>query len=233
MKHTIRDESSRGKHRKRGPQYPDERMKCILAEILSADHVLDIGVANHDSLDAMERGVWLHGLLKDKAAAIVGVDILPDEVCRLRKMGYSIVLADVETMQLGQKFDVIVAGEIIEHLSNPGAFLDRAYEHLTTDGRLIVTTPYPWSFVCFAGTLFNKLSINEEHACWFDPVTLTQLLNRHRFAVVKLKLVRLPVGARGWRVSHLLCDVGLERIGACGQLVVCRPQRMDLPGVIV
>jgi SAM-dependent methyltransferase len=207
-----------------GPQYPDERMKCILAEVRPTDSVLDIGVANHNSLDAMERGVWLHGLLREKAVLVVGIDIVEAEVIRLREMGYSVILANVETMQLDQKFDVIVAGELVEHLSNPGAFLDRVYDHLLQDGRLIISTPYPWSFICIAGVLLGRLPINVEHTCWFDPVTLAQLLSRHGFAVIKQKLVRLPIGARGWCISHLLCNVGLERIGACGQLVVCRPQ---------
>jgi len=217
---------------KRGPRYPDERMMRILAEIRPTDRVLDVGVANHDSLYAMERGVWLHGLIRDKAASVVGVDILQDEVCRLQKMGYSVILADVETMQLHQKFEVIVAGEIIEHLSNPGAFLDRAHDHLTTDGRLIITTPYPWSIICIAGAFLGRVSVNEEHTCWFDPLTLTQLLSRHGFAVTRLELTRPPVGARGWRISHLLCNAGLARLGATGQLVVCKPQHNPAVGVV-
>ena len=62
-----------------------------------------------------------------------------------------------------------------------------------------------------------RIPIGEIHL----TVPLSQLLNRHGFGVDRLELVRLPVGARGWRISHLLCNLALKRIGACGMVVVC------------
>ena len=83
--------------------------------------------------------------------------------------------------------------------------------------------------------------MNNGYTCWFDSVMLRQLLRRHGFEVGKLELVRLPVGARGWRISHLLCKLGLKRLGACGTEVTRTRRRtiaraavfLDRDGVIV
>ena len=42
---------------------------------------------------------------------------------------------------LNKKFDIIIAGEIIEHLENPTSFINYCFRHLKTSGRLILTTP--------------------------------------------------------------------------------------------
>lgn len=60
---------------------------------------------------------------------------------KLRSDGYNVRLMDAESLRLGEKFDVVIAGEIIEHLPNPGRFLERARAHLADGGELIVTVP--------------------------------------------------------------------------------------------
>jgi SAM-dependent methyltransferase len=42
------------------------------------------------------------------------------------------------------RYDAIVSCEGIEHIANPGLFLNGAYEHLNAGGCLIVTTPNVW-----------------------------------------------------------------------------------------
>ena len=42
---------------------------------------------------------------------------------------------------LNQKFDTIIAGEIIEHVDNPKQLVGFLYKHLNKKGRIILTTP--------------------------------------------------------------------------------------------
>ena len=103
--------------------------------------VLDLGCACHQfgRTDLPS----LHAFIVARAEHTVGVDYLPEEVQKMQAEGYEVLCADVESMDLGQTFDVVVAGDIIEHLSNPGAFLTRARAHLNPGGLLLVTTPNP------------------------------------------------------------------------------------------
>lgn len=116
----------------------------------------------------------------------VGVDIDEGEVAKRQEAGYDVRLANVETMQLGETFDVVVAADIIEHVSNAGRFLDQVKKHLRGDGFLGIVTPNPFSVNTVVKSLLGvQVVINAEHTCWYDPVTLGQLLDRHGFTPVE------------------------------------------------
>ena len=92
----------------------------------------------------------------------------------------SILRGDVESHDFGCRFEAIVAGDVIEHLSNPGRFLDNCRRHLEAGGTLLLTTPNAkWP------TVF--LRPNPSHALWHDRHTLRHLLERHGFRVVQLR----------------------------------------------
>jgi len=56
----------------------------------------------------------------------------------------SVVHGDVERLDelpVDQKFDTVIAGDIIEHLSNPGQMLAGIKRFCGSDTRVIITTP--------------------------------------------------------------------------------------------
>jgi SAM-dependent methyltransferase len=113
---------------------------------------------------------------------VLGVDIDPDGVEQLRRQGFNAICADVETMDLGRKFDTIIAGEIIEHLENCGLFLRNMRRHLKDDGVLIISTPNPF----YVGQTwkiwrYGRPMVHEDHMNWQDPTTLDALLKRTGF----------------------------------------------------
>jgi 2-polyprenyl-3-methyl-5-hydroxy-6-metoxy-1,4-benzoquinol methylase len=109
----------------------------------------------------------------------LGIDIDPAGVEVLRSMGYNVQCADVETMDLGRQFDAIVAGEIIEHLDNPGLFLRNMRRHLKPSGVLIVSTPNPfYQNQVWKIWRYGRPAVHEDHANWQDPTTLNELFRR-------------------------------------------------------
>jgi len=152
--------------------------------------VLDVGCTGH----IVELGSphWLHGRLRATFPSVSGIDISAENVETLRKHGLGDVhVQSAESFDLSQKFDTIVAGELIEHLSNPGLFLQQARRHLGDQGRLVLTTPNPFSlaYVCYATFKFPKTCQNPEHSCWFCPRTMTELAERSGFKVVHFELI--------------------------------------------
>ena len=141
--------------------------------------VLDVGCAAHEP----EPGApyWLHGLLRQKFPEVVGLDVSQENVAKLRAAGFAnLVVENAETFDLKSQFDTIVAGELIEHLSNPGSFLRRAREHLRPQERVILTTPYPFSAYAwlYATLKYPKTCENPEHTTWFCPRTMGELSQR-------------------------------------------------------
>ncbi len=75
------------------------------------------------------------------------------------------VQGNVETATLeplgGRPFDVIVAGEIIEHLENPGLFLRACRPLLSAEGSLIITTINAYCWFRFIRYLFGRGSFTK------------------------------------------------------------------------
>ncbi len=93
------------------------------------------------------------------------------------------VCADAMSADLDQKFDVIVAGEVIEHLVNPGRLLTNMRRHLKEDGVLIVTTPNPFYLHNFLHSMWSRKRVgwHPDHTSWFDPFVLQSMLRKTEF----------------------------------------------------
>ena len=175
------------------------------------DRVLDVGCARHE--EAKRQSGNLHAYLHAKTdAEIVGIDVLEDEIEKMRSEGYDVHVGDAEKIQFDDPFDVVVAGEVIEHLANPARFVNSAVNAVATDGKVVLTTPNPNGFAYFRKALFDQ-SNNPTHTCWIDPTNLQTLVS----------IVDVDVSVTEWRylppvggISMLLWRGGFRRAAAPG-----------------
>ncbi|MBO0181221.1 hypothetical protein J0682_30075, partial [Vibrio parahaemolyticus] len=77
-------------------------------------------------------------------------------------------------------FDVIVAGEIIEHLNNPGLFLSGVRRFMHRDSKLVITTINAYCAMrFFVYALRGRRGINEfvhpDHVAYYSYSTLRVL----------------------------------------------------------
>ena len=157
----------------------------IIKKYIEGKKVLDLGIVNHD-IECSNNKEWLHEFIKKYAKELTGVDYLPKEVKKLKEKGYNIICANVETMALKNKYDTIVAGELIEHITNFGLFLDKIKEHIKEEGYFIITTPNAFSIRnLLRGLILGNVPTNKEHTCWFCIKTLNNILRRKGFEIVK------------------------------------------------
>ncbi len=169
-----------------------DRFPVIRPYVVDEKEVLDLGCVDaypaREGSDArLERKPdALFRRIVETNPNTVGVDIDSNGVRVLVRMGYNVLCADVETMNLECKFDTIVAGEIIEHLENPGLFLRNMHRHLKSDGTIIISTPNPF----YTGQTwkiwrYGLPAVHDEHVNWQDPVTLNQLLRRTGYETIE------------------------------------------------
>jgi 2-polyprenyl-3-methyl-5-hydroxy-6-metoxy-1,4-benzoquinol methylase len=164
------------------------RHKKILKYISEDDDVLDIGCVRH-SLERInwqhpDPGEWLHAEIRQKAKTTTGIDMEQQEVAKLKKKGLDVRTANAETFEFNQSFDVIIAGELIEHLSNTGKFLQRCREHVRKDGRIVISTPNPRRIQMLHWyATGNESRVNPDHTIWLDQHVMKELVSRHQFQI--------------------------------------------------
>jgi len=154
--------------------------------------VLDIGPAEltgTTNRDKLEWAIWPR--INSFAKIVVGLEENEEQVLALKKMGYDVRLGDAESFDLKETFDVIVAGELIEHLSNPGLFLECAKSHLKSDGLIILTTPNRFSVTVFISAMRrNRIPKYDKpiakHVAYYDENCLRDLLSRHGFSKINI-----------------------------------------------
>jgi SAM-dependent methyltransferase len=79
---------------------------------------------------------------------------------------------------------------LIEHLHNPGQFLEGSARALKPGGRLVLSTPNVFSVMLNLMYWKNyDHAFNPEHALWLCPQTLRELLRRCGFRITKLEFV--------------------------------------------
>ena len=129
--------------------------------------MLDVGAGS-----GIDRPDWMHAAVASVATETVGVELDAKLAARARERGFDVVAADAQTLDLGRTFDVVWAGELIEHLSCAGGFLDAARRHLEPGGRLVLTTPNAFAVSNFvyriggrpAGQQGSHVLVRRDHA---------------------------------------------------------------------
>ena len=159
----------------------------FLARLATGRRVLHVGCA--DALADIEMkadaGRFLHARLAESARELWGVDSDETGVERLRERfePSRLVVGDAERLELdhvgGQPFDLVVAAEIIEHLTNPGGLLTSAHKLLAPEGRLCITTPNgALSLKTFLHSMGGIEDVAPEHVILFSFSSLTAIYAR-------------------------------------------------------
>lgn len=139
----------------------------------------------------LQDGTLLYSVIDKVAAIQYGIDLSSEGIQLLRQSGYTnLAVANVEDIAVTQifgpvEFDVILAGEILEHLSNPGLFLESIHPLMMKPSpRLVLTTVNAYCAYRFIHALLTgREKVHPDHVAYFSRSTLTGLLNRHGYVV--------------------------------------------------
>jgi SAM-dependent methyltransferase len=169
----------------------------FLRDLCSGKDVLHLGCVDSGlTAERIEKGELLHGALANVARGLWGVDLDESGVRVLTDLGHgNIFVGDVERLSEvrgleGLKFDVIVAGEIVEHLASPGLFLDGCKPLLASGGCLALTTPNALALVNAMLVPLRREAIHPDHTLAFTPTSLRRLLEQRGYSVGTLAVCR-------------------------------------------
>ena len=173
----------------RNPLYRQDE----IVRLCKGKTVLHLGFILHDQWrERWAEGNWLHARLMAAATLIVGLDYLESEVEAIRQtVGCECYVGDVMRLDeapLNEPFDVILCGELIEHLESAKDLLDGLKRFCHRDTQVILTTPNPWDRKWAANMkagLLEDVWLNPEHVVWYSMQTLTNLLVRCGYEIVR------------------------------------------------
>jgi len=169
---------------------PVDRISYI-ARACAGRRVLDLGAMDETAWQAKRgRGSWLHEEISRTALRVDGVDnsaLIPAE--GLRTGPTSIIrrgdVGDPQSLvaALAEPPDVVVAGELLEHLENPLQFLRRIAAITQLSGRtLILSTPNATALHNVVIALARRESTHHDHLCILSYKTLATLCARAGFS---------------------------------------------------
>src|SRR5919199_1014197 len=151
----------------------------LVLELCRGKDVLDLGCVEHSWQMSVTNPVWLHADIRDVARSCVGVDFLEADVAELASRGYDMVVGNVLVDDPPGQFDVVVAGDLVEHLENPGVFLDYVAQALRPGGVAVVTTPNAFYLAQIWPILGRgRPAVSPEHVALYDPGTFARLVER-------------------------------------------------------
>jgi|SoiMethySBSTD1v2_1073268.scaffolds.fasta_scaffold973314_2 2-polyprenyl-3-methyl-5-hydroxy-6-metoxy-1,4-benzoquinol methylase len=163
----------------------------LLKDMARDRSVLDIGAGEH--VKEYFSPNWEHQHLAAAAKRCVGVDISQELVDFYNDKGFTFIQVDAcSGRDLGERFELIFCGDVIEHVDAPVRLLEFCSRHLSANGTLVVTTPNP--FFAPYPTMRDMrrdryFMCNLEHVCWITPSQMNELCRR---ANLKLAAVVVP-----------------------------------------
>jgi 2-polyprenyl-3-methyl-5-hydroxy-6-metoxy-1,4-benzoquinol methylase len=172
---------------------PHRSHQKLLRLVDGAGRVLDVGCSSG----------YLAERLQAHGAAVVGLEVDEHAAAEARRFCESVRVGDVETMELPFEpgsFDVILCGDLIEHLRDPQAFLERVRPLLRADGRLVLSTPNVANWAMRLTLLFGRFRYTDRglldrgHTHLFTRKTLQECLTAAGYRITQFDFtVPVPV----------------------------------------
>ena len=138
---------------------------AFITERCKGKNVLNLGSAKNE----------VHGRIKEVAKEVVGID--KEQPCDL-----VVNLDHFYSLEpfIRPKPEIIICGELLEHLSNPGNLIDALK---VFNCPVIITTPNALSHVAQWHGREGYENVNQDHVAWYSWWTLKTLVERSGFEV--------------------------------------------------
>lgn len=207
--------------------------------------VLHLGCTNWPyTQQAIDNKMLLHFDIERRAAEVYGIDFDQAGLDVLNSSGSkNLFQGDLEQLQEVENigtFDLVVAGEMIEHLNNPGLFLQGVKRFLRPESELLITTINAYCasriFQYFIrGKGGHAEPVHPDHVAYYSFRTLKLLIERAGFELEQFCFYDIGPEHRPFNrtvlnwVNDLCCTFSPQM--ADGVIALCK-QKANVSGSI-
>lgn len=125
-----------------------------------------------------------------------GIDLNPKAVSDALRHGRNVVLERLED-QPEEAFDVVTLFQVLEHVTDPQAFLAEAARRVAPGGRLVVTTPDMGGYM--ASSPNHVLNYPPHHVSWWTAEAITALMAANGFGnAITWREALQPIHVTDW-----------------------------------
>lgn len=198
------------------------RREDLISAIVKNRSVIHVGCSDHiGKIEEKRRlGKWLHEIINDSASSCIGIDIDSESVNYIKNnLGIdNVVAGDITSDPFPEisdkRWDIILFGEIVEHLDNPVKFLSDIREKYSENiDEFVITVPSILNIARFRFMKSYKEVINTDHRYWFTPYTICKILVAAGYNPKQLDFVnlcRLSISERVIRKIKRLLGIGIK-----------------------
>jgi 2-polyprenyl-3-methyl-5-hydroxy-6-metoxy-1,4-benzoquinol methylase len=174
--------------------------------------VLDIGCADGRALN------WYKQVRSAKVETF-GVDFDEKAVQLARNAGHTVYAGRFEEAGIPEQFfDLVVATHVIEHVADPKAFAQRAFDVLKPGGIFLIETP---NIEAFDARWFKNRHWGgyhfPRHWIFYSPATLKRLVEERGFTIVETQFHPAPA-FWNWTMHSLIGSADRQKHGFFSQL---------------
>lgn len=168
-------------------------------------------------LDAGCSTGYLSRPLRERGARVTGLELDEEAAAVARRWCDEVLVGDVETLELPflpASFDVVMCGDLIEHLRDPDRFLARVRPLLRPGGRLVLSTPNIANWAIRLSLLFGRFRytdrgiLDRTHTHLFTRATLLEALRDAGYRTTSLDFTVPVPGLPGGRVEAAAHAIG-------------------------
>ena len=191
-KYTIKHgrHSSHSKLREEVTKWNSKKLRLTGEKI----HILDVGCA---------QGSLLSELKDFRTFEVLGIEPNHEWAEDARSRGYRVLEEPIESAisKLPQNLDLIICGDVLEHLVDPKQVFRSLVTQLKTDGMILVSVPNVAHFSTRISLLFGRFDyaekgiLDETHLRFFTKKTLMESFGDDRLTILDFAYTQPPFEA--------------------------------------